>query len=110
MPRSIIAVLYLLLALLQAQRSRTVTVTTQVTSTVTQTSLFRAGMVMINNMSISGIDAYKKDFTVINNPSISFANPDLSVLTLPTDATCMVISTATLSSAKLAATITTQQT
>lgn len=75
--------------------TKTVTVTTTSTSYYTSTILYRAGLVLINSMSLSGVDAYKKDFTVFNTATISFANSDLNIFMLPSDATCMIIETET---------------
>lgn len=62
-------------------------------STVTTTLWYRAGLVLLNDMIISGTDAYHKDFVVGNTAAIYYANPDFNVFALPTTATCACIKT-----------------
>lgn len=69
------------------------TYTTTITSYTTVTDVYRAGLILINSMSLYGIDAYHKDFTVDNSAVISFANSALNVFAVPKTATCAYIST-----------------
>lgn len=62
-------------------------------STVTTTLWYRAGLVLLNDMVISGTDAFHKDFVVDNTAAIYYANPDFNVFALPTTATCACIKT-----------------
>ncbi len=76
--------------------SSTATETTTITSTTTITEFYRAGLVLFNKLTISGVDAYLKDFTVNNIADVVFANSGLNVFAVPTTATCAYISTVVL--------------
>lgn len=69
----------------------TVTQTTTITETVSLT--YRAGLILINSMTISGTDAYAKEFVVDNVAEVTFANAALNVFAIPSTATCAYIST-----------------
>lgn len=76
----------------------TQTVTKTISRTTTITEFYRAGLVLLNDLHISGTDAYKKEFNVVNEANLSFANADLNVFAIRTDATCLVITTVHLPS------------
>lgn len=70
----------------------TVTITSTSTSTILTTETYRAGLVLFNSLTISGIDAYEKDFTVDNVADVQFVNMALNVFAVPKTATCAYIS------------------
>jgi hypothetical protein len=70
----------------------TVTVTSTSTSTTTTTETYRAGLVLYNSLTISGVDAYKKEFAVDNVADVQFVNSALNIFAVPKTATCAYIS------------------
>jgi hypothetical protein len=71
----------------------TITVTQTLTATETVNLTYRAGLILINSMTISGTDAYAKEFVVDNVAEVTFANAALNVFAIPSTATCAYIST-----------------
>jgi hypothetical protein len=100
----ILQMILLLLPLLPAAVNGSVkiratqTITRTISQTTTITEFYRAGLVLLNDLHISGTDAYKKEFNVVNEANLSFANADLNVFAIRTDATCLVITTVILPS------------
>jgi len=87
--------IFLLAAILHASASYkgpVLTVTVTATATETTSVTYRAGLVLINSMTISGTDAYAKDFSVDNVAEISFANSIMNVFAVPSTATCAYMS------------------
>lgn len=63
------------------------------TTTTTETVTYYAGLVLINSLTISGIDAYLQEFNVNNSAQVTFINSELNVFEVPATATCAFIST-----------------